>query len=87
MAGPADLSRVPPPWDPGVPVAEIEQAGRWIYRVVIIHGMMSYGPDGYGWFRPGRGWAERKGRRELARYLRKQERHANRWQVSEGRQP
>ena len=48
MADPADPARVPPPWDQGVPAAEIEQAGRWIYRVVIIHGMMSYGPDGCG---------------------------------------
>ena len=87
MADPADPARVPPPWDLGVPVAEIEQTGRWIYRVAIIHGPMSYGPDGYGWLRPGRRWAERKGRRELARYLRKEERHANRWQISGECQP
>jgi hypothetical protein len=87
LANPADLMRDPPPCDLGVPVAEIEQVGHWIYRIAIIHGMMSYGPDGYGWHRPGRGRAERKGRRELARYLRKEERRANRWQLSGERQP
>ena len=87
MTDPAELVRVPPPCDLGIPVAEIEQTGRWIYRVTIIHGMMSYGPGGCGWLRPGLRWAERKGRRELARYLRKEERHANRWQISAGHQP
>jgi hypothetical protein len=71
----------PPPWDYGPPTAEIEQTGRWTYRVAILHGPMSYGPDGYGWLRLGRRLAERKGRRELARYLRREARHANRWTV------
>ena len=68
----------PPPWDPGPPTAEIEQIGRWTYRVAIIHGLMSYGPDGYGWHVLGRRWAERKAVRELAKYVRREERHANR---------
>jgi hypothetical protein len=64
------------------PRAEIEQVGRWIYRIAIIHGMMSYGPDGYGWHRLGRKHAESKARRELARYLRSEARHENRWSIN-----
>ena len=68
----------PDPWDDDAPPhAEVEQTGRWTYTIVILDGLMSYGPDGYGWIRPGRGWAERKARRELAKYLRGQARRAN----------
>lgn len=59
------------------PHAKVQQVGRWRYRIYISHGMMQYGPGGYGWHRYGLERAKRKGARELAKYLRMNERHAN----------
>ena len=78
---PDDMRPPPPPLDDEPPRAEIEQTGRWTYRVLVIHGLMGYGPDGYGWLRLGRRWAEAKARRELARYVRNEVRHENRWSI------
>lgn len=58
--------------------AEIRQVGRWTYRVSIHDGCLVYGPDGYGWRVWGRRRAERKARRELAQYLRREEHVAER---------
>lgn len=58
------------------PEAEIQQVGRWTYRVSVSHGLLTYGPDGYGWHILGRRRAERKAERALARYIRKQAREA-----------
>jgi len=59
------------------PHAEIIQTGRWWHLVRIIDGLTQYGPDGYGWHRFGRRMAERCARVQLARYLRRKQRHAN----------
>jgi hypothetical protein len=45
------------------PHAEIMQVGRWTWRVSIRDGCLIYGADGYG-------------RRELDRYLEREERRA-----------
>ncbi len=59
------------------PTARVTRVGRWRYRIEINHGGLAYGPDGYGWHRLGHGRAMRKANRELARYLRREEREAN----------
>lgn len=41
-------------------------AHRWL--VYINHGVMTYGPNGYGWFRHSEKSAKRKAEKELARY-------------------
>ena len=51
------------------PYAEVTRRGRWYWSVAIQDGLTTYGPDGYGWLRFSRRGAERKGRRELARYM------------------
>jgi hypothetical protein len=58
------------------PEVVIQQAGRWTWRVYIRHGIIQYGPDGYGWHVFGQQRAERKARRELDRYLERQRRSA-----------
>lgn len=73
----------PPPWEEAVepPHAIVEQSGRWIYRIYITDGLMQYGPNGYGWHRLGRQRAERKARRELARYNRGRQRRTEAWEI------
>lgn len=58
------------------PRAEVQQIGRWTYRVSVIHGICSWGPDGYGWHVLGRRRAARKARKALARYLRQEVRRS-----------
>ena len=60
------------------PQVRVQRIGRWTYSVVLEDGHRSWGPDGVSWIVFGRGHAERKGRRVLARYLR----HLDR--ISEG---
>lgn len=65
------------PWD-DKPYAEIKPVGRWTYRVSVMHGLLSYGPnDGYGWLVFGRARAERKAAKVLVRYLRDEARRAD----------
>ena len=64
--------RPPIDWPQDEPTAEVTKVGRWKWRVRIVHGIMQYGPDGYGWHVFGRQRAERKARRELAHYLAQQ---------------
>lgn len=59
------------------PYAEVEQVGRWTYRVKVRDGMLTWGPDGHGWHVFGRRRAHRKAERVLRRYLQGQERKAN----------
>ncbi len=59
------------------PRAEVQRLGRWSYRVSVQHGLLCYGPGGYGWHVLGRQRAERKGARALARYLRDEARRAD----------
>lgn len=66
---------------PDRPHAEIEQVGRWRYRIYITDGLMCYGPDGYGWYKWGLRRAKAKADRELARYLVKESRRTHRWTV------
>ncbi|MGW9196081.1 hypothetical protein [Micromonospora chersina] len=62
-----------PAWDPDAePEAVIERTGRWWHLVYIRHGLMRSGPGGYGWHVLGASRAERKARRVLAAYLRRQ---------------
>jgi hypothetical protein len=42
-----------------------------MYLVVIRHGLIQYGPDGYGWRVFGKARALRKASRVLARYRRR----------------
>lgn len=58
------------------PHAEIVQIGRMTWRVSIHDGCLIYGPDRYGWRVWGRQRAGRKARRELGRYLEREERGA-----------
>lgn len=51
------------------PYATVTKVGRWSWRIVIIDGISTCGPDGGGWHVLGRERAERKARRELDRYL------------------
>ena len=61
-------------WNPdGAPEAVIERRGRWWHLVYVDHGLMRWGPDGYGWHVLGAKRAERKARRVLASYLRQLE--------------
>lgn len=64
----------------GEPVAVIERAGRWTYRVYVQHDICRWGPDGYGWHVFGRKHAERKARKVLAKYLAQQE--PERWEIT-----
>ena len=75
---------LPPPnyLDECEPEARIEQAGRWTYSVYVTHGLMSIGPNGLPWLRLGRKRAERKARRELARYKRQEARRKAAWTIS-----
>lgn len=75
----------PPPWEDKLkpPHAVIQKAGRWTYRIYIDHGLTIYAPGGYGWHRLGRERAERKARRELARYNRDRQRRAEKWEIHE----
>lgn len=72
------------PLDPDAPpIGRVEPAGTFLgrprWRVYVAHGLLSWGPDGYGWFVTGsRAKAEAKARRVLERYLR---------QHDDGRQP
>lgn len=59
----------------------VERLGRWTYRIVIVDGTMEYGPEGYGWVTYGRGRAQRKARRQLAKYRRKAAWHAQKWRL------
>lgn len=54
------------------PEARVEPAGRWTYSVRVVHGLMSWGPDGGAWLVLGRRWARWKARRVLRRYLQDQ---------------
>jgi hypothetical protein len=51
------------------PHAVVTRLGRWWWGVHISHGITVCGPDGGDWHCLGRAAAERKGRRELHRYL------------------
>lgn len=55
--------------EPAGPEPRIERVGRWTYLVWVADGMMSWGPDGYGWLVFGRRRAHRKAARVLRRYL------------------
>jgi hypothetical protein len=58
------------------PVAIIKRLGRWTYCVYIKHGEAAYPRGLYGavgWAVVGKQRAERKARRELARYTKKME--------------
>lgn len=60
------------------PFAEVEQTGRWTYRVRVLDGMTCWAPDGMsGWYVLGRRRAHRKAARVLRRYLTMQQRKAN----------
>lgn len=54
------------------PYIGIRQEGKHTFIVSIDHGIMRYGPDGYGWFCWSKKSAIRKGRKELAKYLKKE---------------
>lgn len=59
----------------GPPVGRVEPAGTFLgrprWRVYVADGLMSWGPEGYGWHVTGtRAKAEAKARKVLARYLR-----------------
>lgn len=54
-------------WRP--PEARVTQIGRYLYRVTVTHGILSYGPDGGSWLIYGRRRAERKAHRALNSYL------------------
>ncbi len=56
------------------PYAEITQVGRWRYRIEIHHDLMVLTPPSH---RYGRQRAERCARRQLARYVRQQQRETN----------
>ena len=72
------MSEIPHYLDMCEPEVHIGQHGRWSYVVSIHHGLMRLGPYyGYGWVRWGRSRAERKGRRELAKYKRDEARRRN----------
>ncbi len=64
------------------PEALVTRIGRWSYEIYVIHGAMAIGPNGYPWHRFGRARAERKARRELARYKRERARHKVTWRIS-----
>lgn len=60
------------------PTVRITKIGRFTYEVAILHGLMAYG----AWFATGRKRAERKGRRQLTRYLNRLDRRGNQWEIS-----
>ncbi len=49
------------------PHAEITRAGRWTYRIRIVHGIGTYAPVG-GWHILGRQRAEKRAAELLAQY-------------------
>ncbi|WNM27538.1 hypothetical protein RN607_00630 [Demequina capsici] len=62
-----------PPTKRPRPVAVIAKTGRISWRIYIKDGSKRFGGDqGFGWIRFGRASAERKARRELARYVERQ---------------
>jgi hypothetical protein len=67
--------------DDEAPRAEIEQTGRWTYRITVHHGMIQWGLDGVGWTAFGRKRAERKARKVLRKYLQRQAWQGDRWAV------
>jgi hypothetical protein len=62
------------------PAARIERVGRWRYSICITYGILQRGPEGGWWYRCGRASAERKARRELARFRAEQERET--WTIT-----
>lgn len=64
--------------DGTLPFAEVEQIGRWTYRVRVRDGISCWAPDGMsGWRVFGRQRAHRKASKVLRRYLTMQHRKAN----------
>ena len=60
---------------PEPPYAEIEQLGRWWWRITIHHGVMQWGPAGGGFRSFGkREWAEWKASRLLLQYWERHDR-------------
>ena len=62
------------------PRGVVEKRGR-SYSVWVQHGWGRYAPDGLWWERWSRKSAERKARKELARYLKKHCQPVERWEV------
>jgi hypothetical protein len=50
------------------PEAKVERHGRWWFRVYVSHGLMQWGPGGYGWLVFGERRAYAKARRVLRKY-------------------
>lgn len=59
------------------PEAKVERLGRWWYRVYVTHGLMQYGPAGYGWHVFGERRALTKARRVLRKYIEREQRSAD----------
>jgi len=52
------------------PRAVVQRIGQWTYLVRIDHGLLTYGPGGYGWHVWGRRRAYRKAKRVYAKFVR-----------------
>lgn len=68
------------PFEREAPYAEIQQVGRWWWRITIRHGVMVWGPEGgSSWFLGKREWAEWRASHLLAKYWRIYERTYSDW--------
>jgi hypothetical protein len=74
-----------PTWvdmDPDEPYAEVRQIGRWTWSVDVVHGIVSWGPNGGPFMAYGsRAHAGRKAGRKLAAYRRVLNRQAQTYRI------